>query len=159
MCVYIYIYIHKRFCACICPICLLTLSLLRLLDSKSSRELPMDMRIPPLIIEIMPESNPLKSRILARRLAVCPCLCTSGVRSHIDLSGSTITILLYSAILYSIYNMIYIIFYYISLYSILLHYTLMFYIRSRASSPRPRRAAAEVTEPTHYYYSHSLLPL
>ena len=30
----------------------------------------MDMRIPPLNIEIMLESNPLKSRILVRRLAV-----------------------------------------------------------------------------------------
>ena len=30
----------------------------------------MDMRIPPLKIKILPESNPLKSRILIRRLAV-----------------------------------------------------------------------------------------
>ena len=30
----------------------------------------MDMRIPPLKIEILLESNPLKSRILVRRLAI-----------------------------------------------------------------------------------------
>ena len=30
----------------------------------------MDMRIPPLKLKILPESNPLKSRILVRRLAV-----------------------------------------------------------------------------------------
>ena len=32
----------------------------------------MDMRIPPLKIKIMLESNPLKSRILVQRLAVLP---------------------------------------------------------------------------------------
>ena len=37
---------------------------------KISGEIPMDMRIPPLKIQIMLESNPLKSRILVRRLAV-----------------------------------------------------------------------------------------
>ena len=37
---------------------------------KLSRRFPMDMRIPPLRIKILLESNPLKSRILVRRLAV-----------------------------------------------------------------------------------------
>ena len=37
---------------------------------KLSGKLAMDMRIPPLIIKIMLESNPLKSRIFVRRLAV-----------------------------------------------------------------------------------------
>ena len=32
--------------------------------------LPMDMRFPPLRIRIMPESNPPKSRVLVRRLAI-----------------------------------------------------------------------------------------
>ena len=36
---------------------------------KIPRKSPVDMRIPPLIIEIMLESNPLKSRILVWRLA------------------------------------------------------------------------------------------
>ena len=37
---------------------------------KISGKLPTDMRIPPLKIKIMLESNPLKSRILVRRLAI-----------------------------------------------------------------------------------------
>ena len=37
---------------------------------KISGKSPMDMRIPPLKIKIMLDSNPLKSRILVRRLAV-----------------------------------------------------------------------------------------
>ena len=37
---------------------------------KTFGELPMDMRIPPLKIKIMLESDPLKSEILMRRLAV-----------------------------------------------------------------------------------------
>ena len=44
----------------------------------------MYMRIPPLTIEIMSESNPLKSRILVRRLAVArcsPCAAPSRARA------------------------------------------------------------------------------
>ena len=55
---------------CIRPISLLRLSLLRFLDSKISGEFPVVMRIPPLRIKILLESNPPKSRILVRRLAV-----------------------------------------------------------------------------------------
>ena len=40
---------------------------------KTSRIFPMSMRIPPLKLTILPESNPLKSRILVRRLAVSFC--------------------------------------------------------------------------------------
>ena len=54
------------------PISLLRLSLLRFVDSRFPRKFPMDMRIPPLIVKIMLESKPLKSRILVRRLAVTP---------------------------------------------------------------------------------------
>ena len=36
-----------------------------------SGRFPVDMRVPPLEIKIQLESNPLKSRILVRRLAVC----------------------------------------------------------------------------------------
>ena len=54
---------------CIRPISLLRLSLLRFVDSDFP-EFPTDMRIPLLEIKIMLESNPLKSRILVRRLAV-----------------------------------------------------------------------------------------
>ena len=39
---------------------------------KLSRKFPMDVRIPPLKMKIMLESNPLKSRNLVRRLAVAP---------------------------------------------------------------------------------------
>ena len=52
------------------------ISLLRLIIPTKIRSLtisgesPMDMRIPPLNIKILPESNPLKSRIFVRRLAV-----------------------------------------------------------------------------------------
>ena len=49
------------------PISLLTLSLLRL---KLSGKSPVDIRIPPLRIKIMLESNPLQSIVLIRRLAV-----------------------------------------------------------------------------------------
>ena len=52
------------------PISLLILSLLRFLDSNKNRRSLMDMRIPPLKTKIMPESGPLKSRILVWRLAV-----------------------------------------------------------------------------------------
>ena len=54
------------------PISLLRLSLLRFLDSLTqiSRELPTGMRIPPLRIQILSESNPPKARILVWRLAV-----------------------------------------------------------------------------------------
>ena len=38
---------------------------------KLSRKLPLDRRIPPLKIKIPIESNPLNSRILVRRLALC----------------------------------------------------------------------------------------
>ena len=52
------------------PISLLTLSLLRLLDSNFPGN-PVDMRIPPLIIKILLEYT-LKSIMLVRRLAVWP---------------------------------------------------------------------------------------
>ena len=52
------------------PISLLRISLLRFVDSTFFLEFPMDMRIPPLKIKILLESNPLKSRVLARRLGV-----------------------------------------------------------------------------------------
>ena len=52
------------------PISLLTLSVLRLLDSIHSGNAPMDMIIPTLKFYIMLESNPLTSRILIRKLAV-----------------------------------------------------------------------------------------
>ena len=39
---------------------------------KLSGKSPMDMRIPPLCIKIVPESNPLKSTMLAGRLGVAP---------------------------------------------------------------------------------------
>ena len=48
-------------------ISLLTLSLLRLLDSKLSRKSRMGLGIPPLTIKIMLESNPLKSIMLVGR--------------------------------------------------------------------------------------------
>ena len=38
---------------------------------KVSGNFPKDLRIPPLKIKILLESNPLKSRILVRRLAAC----------------------------------------------------------------------------------------
>ena len=47
---------------------------------KLSGRFPMDMRIPPLKIKILLESEPLKSRILVERLAVqtaCPLLASS----------------------------------------------------------------------------------
>ena len=53
------------------PISLLTLSLLRSLDSSFPR-FPMGLGIPPLRIKLMPESNPLKSTMLVRRLAEGP---------------------------------------------------------------------------------------
>ena len=51
------------------PISLLRLSPLRFLDSKLPGD-PVDMRIPPLKMTILLEPNPLKSRIVVRRLAV-----------------------------------------------------------------------------------------
>ena len=61
------------------PISLLTLSLLRLLDSDF---FPMGLGIPPLTIKIMLQSNPLNSIMLVPRLAVnttclatCDCAC------------------------------------------------------------------------------------
>ena len=54
----------------ICPISLRILSLLRFVDSRKSLKFPMDMGIPPLRIISMLQSNPLKSRIVVRRLAV-----------------------------------------------------------------------------------------
>ena len=54
------------------PISLLRLSLLRFVGSKFPGNSPMDMRIPPLKLKILLESNPLKSRILVRRFAVHP---------------------------------------------------------------------------------------
>ena len=52
------------------PVSLLRLSLLRFVDSNFPKTVPMDMRIPPLKIKFLLESDPLKSRILVRRLAV-----------------------------------------------------------------------------------------
>ena len=52
------------------PISLLSLSLLRLLDSNFPGYALWDMIIPPLKFKIMIESNPLKSRFLVGRLAV-----------------------------------------------------------------------------------------
>ena len=49
---------------------------------KLSGKFPMDMRIPPLDIEMLLESNPLKSRILVRRLAVAGAFV--GVRATRD---------------------------------------------------------------------------
>ena len=46
---------------------------------KTSRKSPMDMRIPPFNIKIMLESNPPKSRILVRRLAVAKTSHDSGI--------------------------------------------------------------------------------
>ena len=70
------------------PISLLTLSLLKLLDSNFSGISPMDVRIPTLRMKIMLESNPLKSIMLVWRLAVthmclfnglaCLCFCPGG---------------------------------------------------------------------------------
>ena len=50
------------------PISLLRFSLQRLVDSRKSGELPMDMGIPPL--KILLESNPMKSIILVGRLGI-----------------------------------------------------------------------------------------
>ena len=65
-------------CVCVCgvwcvrirPILLLRFPLLRFVDSNFPGNLPMDTRIPRLKLKIMLEANPLKSRILVRRLAV-----------------------------------------------------------------------------------------
>ena len=51
------------------PISLLALSLLRLLESNFTGVVALDIRIPPLRIKIMFESNPLKSIMLVRGLA------------------------------------------------------------------------------------------
>ena len=51
------------------PTSLLRLCQLRFVDSNFRGKSPMDMRCPPLKLEILLESNPLKSRILVRRLA------------------------------------------------------------------------------------------
>ena len=64
---------EPRGCKAVRPTSRLRLSLLRFVDSNlpgSSYGLPMDMRIPALINHIMLESNPLKYRILVKRLAV-----------------------------------------------------------------------------------------
>ena len=53
------------------PVSLLRLSLLRFVDSKfPGNEFPVGARITPLKLKLLLESNPLKSRILARRLDV-----------------------------------------------------------------------------------------
>ena len=52
------------------PISLLRSSLLKFVDSRYSGKSHMDLGIPPFKIKIMLESNPLKSRILVRKLAV-----------------------------------------------------------------------------------------
>ena len=52
------------------PISLLRLSLLRLLDSNFTGNPLVDMRIPPLEIKILLESNPPRSGISVRRMAV-----------------------------------------------------------------------------------------
>ena len=56
--------------AAIRPISLLTFIPTKIAWLKSSRRFPTDMRIPPLWIKITLESNPPKSRILARRLGI-----------------------------------------------------------------------------------------
>ena len=53
---------------------------------KLSRKFPLDMTIPPLKIKILLESNPLKSRIFVRRLAVLSCCRHSFRESWITLS-------------------------------------------------------------------------
>ena len=70
---------------------LLRLSLLRFADSRFSGKTPMDMRIPPLKTKIMLESNPLKSRILVRRLAVLQrcVVCLSTVSRSSASDGSS----------------------------------------------------------------------
>ena len=52
------------------PISLLTLPLLTLIDSNFPGNPILDMRIPPLEIKIVLESNPVKSMMLVGRLAV-----------------------------------------------------------------------------------------
>ena len=49
----------------------------------------MDMRIPPLRIKIMLESNTLKSIMLVRRLAVAVCLFASELRHSVGGSVAT----------------------------------------------------------------------
>ena len=59
MYIYIYIYIH-----------ILKIIPTKIRRLKTSGIFPMDMRIPPLKLEILLGSNPPKSRIVVRRLAV-----------------------------------------------------------------------------------------
>ena len=61
---------RQPLCGDVRPISPLRLSLLRFRDSKSQGNSLWDMRIPPLNIKFLLESNPLKSRILVRRSAV-----------------------------------------------------------------------------------------
>ena len=74
VCIYIYIYTYHIYIYIYIDIYIyiyiyIILSLLRFVDSNLLAD-PMDMRIPPLEIKILLESNPLKSRSLVRRLAV-----------------------------------------------------------------------------------------
>ena len=91
--IYIYIYIWHVYCillymscnknpnqdrterarvesGCVRPVSILRSSLLRFGDSKLPGKFPMNLGIPPLNIQIRLESDPLKSIILVRRLAV-----------------------------------------------------------------------------------------
>ena len=81
MCVYIYIYIYiytyrvslgqtLQFFVLVRPVSLLRIFPTKIRWLKLSGRFPVGMRIPPLEIKILLESNPLKSRILVWRLAV-----------------------------------------------------------------------------------------
>ena len=80
--IYIYVYIERERYTymqsrveqtpAVRPISLVRLPLLRFVASKLSGEFLLDMGIPPLRIQILHESDPLKSRILVRRLAAEP---------------------------------------------------------------------------------------
>ena len=69
--IYIYIYICTYIRIIVRPISLLRLIIpARIVGLKLCGKCPMDLGIPPLTIQMLLESNPLKSRILVRRLAV-----------------------------------------------------------------------------------------
>ena len=73
---YVYIYIYRVLAHHLAPACATTPNLptknlpAKIAWLKFCGKLSMDIRIPPLNIKIMLESNPLKSRILVRRLGV-----------------------------------------------------------------------------------------
>ena len=70
-------------------ISLLRLSLLRFVDSNFPGNFPMDMRIPFRNIKIMLESDPLKFKILVRRLAVHGSAPSYSARSHVGRPAET----------------------------------------------------------------------